>query len=582
MSANVLRVGQNRTRRSTVTYSGPDRRGVIRKLDRPVSAETAATVMVGVITVPICVATVAHALGAGLGPWSTGVADAAFVGFSIAAALLMFRWRLIGDAACVRLAATAAIIGLYFLVAATRPDTMDSGVAAALRIVSVTVIAPLTMDVLFGPEVRGDLRPVRFIVGMMAVALVGALFLGLSPARVVLQANPGGIRIVDLLAALVASVLAGMSVIEGVRRRRLLLVGLAAMLLSVGGSCTAFAVNDLGHWPSLSALFLFVGAVVFVAVVGSELQPAIDAVLIHDVHGRRRWEAAESQLTEAHSRIQVQRHDVSSMLSAIDGTLLVLTTQRDQLPAEDTDRLLVAIRDEVHVLQANLGGRPNNGRGYDLSELVETIVSVRDSGPDATPLRTRARNRNARAPRPRCRCRGQPPCKCGYPCATSTSHGDNSVYRPSWRAHRRDHGVRRRARSFGGRAAARVRAWMAGHISSKSTRKWHRSWTVPRSHRSRRGPRGAESIESLCASRPPRSDGQDHPPDDLGGRDGVASVFASTSATSGSRRGRRDVTVAFSRPQSHRMTAHENVNNACGTPTSPRTFTDRPILDDGR
>ncbi len=380
MSANVLRVGQNRTRRSTVTYSGPDRRGVIRKLDRPVSAETAATVMVGVITVPICVATVARALGAGLGPWSTGVADAAFVGFSIAAALLMFRWRLIGDAACVRLAATAAIIGLYFLVAATRPDTMDSGVAAALRIVSVTVIAPLTMDVLFGPEVRGDLRPVRFIVGMMAVALVGALFLGLSPARVVLQANPGGIRIVDLLAALVASVLAGMSVIEGVRRRRLLLVGLAAMLLSVGGSCTAFAVNDLGHWPSLSALFLFVGAVVFVAVVGSELQPAIDAVLIHDVRGRRRWEAAESQLTEAHSRIQVQRHDVSSMLSAIDGTLLVLTTQRDQLPAEDTDRLLVAIRDEVHVLQANLGGRPNDGRGYDLSELVETIVSVRDSG----------------------------------------------------------------------------------------------------------------------------------------------------------------------------------------------------------
>lgn len=363
-----------------MAYSGPDRRGVIRKLDRPVSAGTAAIVMLGVIAVPICIATVANAIGVGPGPWSTGVADAAFVGLSLAAALLIFRWRLIGDAACVRLAVTAAIIGLDFVVAATRPDTMDSGVAAALRVVSVVVIAPLTMDVLFGPEVRGDLRPVRFFVSTMVVALAAALFLGLSPARMILQANPGGIRVADLLAALVASVLAGLSVIEGVRRRRLLIVGLAAVLSSVGGSCAASAVNESGLWPSLSALFLFAGAVVFVAVVGSELQPAIDAVLIHDVRGRRRWEAAETQLTEAHSRIQVQRHDVSSMLSAIDGTLLVLTTQRDQLPAQDTDRLLAAIRDEVHVLQANLGGRPNLNRGYDLSELVETIVSVRDSG----------------------------------------------------------------------------------------------------------------------------------------------------------------------------------------------------------
>jgi signal transduction histidine kinase len=375
-------VGESRSgaRPSTIAYRGPDRRGVIRRLDRPVNLRSGAAMIVGAVAVPIAGAAIARTFHTGSGPWLTGVADAAFVGFSIAAALLLFRWRLVGDAACVPLSAAAAIVGLYFVLAAAHPDAMEAGLAATLRAVSVAIVVPLTLRVLFGPEVRGDLRPLRSVGGVLLVAVAVALPLGLSPARTAFDANPGGVRVVDVVAAFVSVVLAGMALLEGVRRRRLLLVGFAALLVSVGGASTAAAVGVSGPWQSVSALFLFVGAIEFLAVVGSELQPAINAVVIHDVRGRRRWEAAETQLTEAHSRIQVQRHDVSSMLSAIDGTLLVLTTQRDQLPAHDTDRLLAAVRDEVHVLQANLNGRSGEDLSYDLAELVANIVSVRDSG----------------------------------------------------------------------------------------------------------------------------------------------------------------------------------------------------------
>jgi signal transduction histidine kinase len=379
VSAHVLDVNRRRTRRS-VSYCGPDRRGVIEGLDRPINAGTATMVMLGGVALPIGIAAVTHGVGVGPGAWSTGIADAAVVGFSVAAALLIFRWRLLGDAACVQLAAVAAIIGLYVVFAATLSGTMAAGVAPALRVVSVAGIAPLTIGALFGPEVRGDLRPARFFFGTMLSVLAAGLLLGLTPARMALLWDPGGIRVLDLLVAIGAGALAGLSVFEGVRRRRLLPVGLAVMLSSLAGSCATFAMDGSGPWQIASVLFLFLGAVVFVAIVGKTLQPAIDAVVVRDVRGRRRWEVAETQLTEAHGRMQVQRHDVRRSLSAIDGTLLVVATLRDQLPSHDTDRLLAAVRDEVHVLQANLGGRGTGDRGYDLSELIESIVSSRASG----------------------------------------------------------------------------------------------------------------------------------------------------------------------------------------------------------
>lgn len=376
----VVRIERQPAASPPAAYRGRDRRGILRKLDRPVSSLYAAFLIAGVATVPILFATVARALDVGPGPWSTGVADAAFVGFSVSAALLLFQWRIVGDSASVSLASTAAVAGLFFVPATTRPVAMAAAVAAALRAVSVLMIAPLTWRAVFGPEVRAELRPVRSFAGALVLGFIVALLLGLSPARAIIEAQPGGIQLVDLAAAIVTIVLSGLALIEGFRRRRVLFLGLAALLLSMSGASVSIAVGASGPWREASALFLFVGALEFVAVVGSQLQSAVNAVVIHDVRGRRRWEAAEAQLTEVHSRIQVQRHDVNSMLSAIDGTLLVLDTQREQLADDDIDRLLGAVREEVSLLRANLSERSNDDRRYDLAELIATIVSVRDSG----------------------------------------------------------------------------------------------------------------------------------------------------------------------------------------------------------
>jgi signal transduction histidine kinase len=364
---------------TTLAYRGPDRRGVIRKLDRSVSGPQAVSMIVGIVAIPIVLAIVASETGASSGPWSTGVADAAFVGYSISAALLLLRWRILGDAACLSLASAVAVVGLFFVPSATRPVAMAAGLAAALRAVSVVTVVFLSLRTLFGPEVRAELRPARSFVGALLTTLAVGLLLGLSPARVVFELTVGGIRFFDLAAAIVTLALSGVALRQGVRLCRLRPVGLAAILLSISAASAANAANAPVAWQSLSALFLCVGAVEFVAIVGTGVASAINAVVIHDVRGRRRWEAAEAELTEVHSRFRVQRHDVESMLSAIDGTLLVLATQREELAERDTDRLLGAVREEVHLLRANLNGQSNDDRPYDLADLIATVVSVRDS-----------------------------------------------------------------------------------------------------------------------------------------------------------------------------------------------------------
>lgn len=369
-------------------YRGPDRRGLIRRFDRPVGVGAALGMALGVLGVPVVV--VASLAAAGDNPlaWSTGNADVAFVAYAAAASLLVLRWRLVGDAACIWLAGVAALAGLVLVPVVSHATTVAAlggvpvtgsglGLSAGLRAVAVVLVAVLAARALRGPEVHAGLRPARTVAAAVALTLALGLPLGLSPTRSLVQAHVAGVGLVDLVEAVGALVVAGLLLAEAARRRRLLLIGGATVLVAVGAACGAAGLHLHGAWRNLAVLFLLVGAVELVVAVGSDLQAAINAVVLHDVRGRRRWEAAESQLTEVRTTVQGQRHDVRNMLSAIDGTLLALSSQRDQLPAADVDRLLAAVRDELHWLQALVGGGERDARSYDLAELLAAVVSVR-------------------------------------------------------------------------------------------------------------------------------------------------------------------------------------------------------------
>jgi two-component system sensor histidine kinase MprB len=112
---------------------------------------------------------------------------------------------------------------------------------------------------------------------------------------------------------------------------------------------------------------------------GTDLRSALSAVVLHDMRGRRRWVAAESELDHVRSAYRGQSHDVTSMLSAVDGTLLVLAQQSESLPPEKSTQLIGAVRGQIQRLMTLLAEDRDSARTYDLSELLAGIVAVHAS-----------------------------------------------------------------------------------------------------------------------------------------------------------------------------------------------------------
>jgi len=85
--------------------------------------------------------------------------------------------------------------------------------------------------------------------------------------------------------------------------------------------------------------------------------------------------AAGKALARARLVYEERYHDINSMLSALDGTLLVLGSQRDRLPATEVDRLIAAVREEIQSLRDVLGSSGGPVRPYDLSKLLGQLVA---------------------------------------------------------------------------------------------------------------------------------------------------------------------------------------------------------------
>jgi signal transduction histidine kinase len=165
----------------------------------------------------------------------------------------------------------------------------------------------------------------------------------------------------------------------GIQRERRLLVAVGAVIVVAATATVLRAAHPGGVSLDLSALCLLAGAVVLVVTVGGELQSAISAVAANDLRGTRRWEAAESELSEMRSAMQGHRHDVRNVLNAVDGCLHLLASHRQSMSGLEVDRTLSAVRQEVQWLQMAFGDSADSS-SYDLSELLRGIIDVHASG----------------------------------------------------------------------------------------------------------------------------------------------------------------------------------------------------------
>ncbi|MGH9293172.1 MAG: sensor histidine kinase [Acidimicrobiales bacterium] len=313
---------------------------------------------------------------------STGAFDAAFVAYVVIATTLIIRWRLLGEAASVSFLAAATLIGLFVVPTMAQA----TGLADAVRVTAVLFLLGMCLDGVRAPDVRSRVRPERVVCTVVVIAPLLAVFLWFSSARFLVLARVGGY---DTLASIEVGCCLFVAIcllVGGIRRTSTLRISFAPALLSVA---MAYAARTFDYpasyaqvqnpWSILPSMALVAGSVVLLASLASDTRRMIGTVVLRDLRGRRRWEAAESELQDFRHGYQGQRHDVKSVLSAVDGTLLALSRQRRHLSAEQSGQLISAVRDQIRWLQSLYAGGDST-QSFDLSELLSAIVSVRAAG----------------------------------------------------------------------------------------------------------------------------------------------------------------------------------------------------------
>jgi len=371
-------------------YRGDDRRGIVERLSNPASSRLAIWGVALALLLPLAGAgalTLAPSLSAGA--VALGASDAALVAFVAAGLALLCRWRLVGDASSVALAASGLVAGLL-LVPVSHLGWAATGFIAALQLTAVAAIFVTAVAAFRLPEVCADLRSGLLVCSAVLGPLLLAVPLGLSPW-------PGG-GAGGATAALVAGsgeaaacALAALLMVErGVKRQQPLFVGAAGFLLAVAAARLAATpiLPASGGAAALPAFFLLVGGVELLLIAGVDLRSAFGAIVLHDVRGRRRWVAAESELDRVRRVYRGQSHDVTSLLTAVDGTLLVLATQAASLPEERSRQLLQSIRGQIERLTTILTEDRDHPVEYDLAELLAEAVALHAAG--ARPPRLRA------------------------------------------------------------------------------------------------------------------------------------------------------------------------------------------------
>ncbi len=362
---------------SSSGYRGSDRRGIVPRLADPLAARVAGWALFAVIAVPLAAIGVTRAVpGFPVQAASVATAGTASVVFLAAGAVVLMRWRLVGEAASVAIGAGTILVGLLVVPAIYAGDPMP-GYLAALQTTALLLALVLFLGVLGLPEVCSGLRP--GVVASWAAGGALVLALALTPLIVEAQRSRDGIGSVRALEALACAMVAAPLLVRGIRAGHLVIAATAVALISISAGCAAVSAGRLDATTAPAAppsFFLLIGAVQLLLLAAIDLRSVLGAVVLQDVRGRRRWAAAETELARVRSAQSGTSHDIASMLTAIDGALLVLSGQRAQLRVEDGDRLITAVRGQIQHLRRVLAADGGVACPYDLSELLLGIVAL--------------------------------------------------------------------------------------------------------------------------------------------------------------------------------------------------------------
>ena len=396
-SIRSVRNGEDSLDRGGIGYRGPDRRKAATETHASTRSLAVALGILALITIGVALA------AAGLVPargshrvhgaeWLTS--SAAMLA-ALAGAVCAMRWRLVGEACALWMAAALLV---YSGASIAFPSIVQSFVpgsdgaqswAEVLRPASVFVVIVLLSAAVAAPRVDSQLRP-RRVLAITALAFV----LGLAGAwlssgfRMVLGPALDRPSLTDSTAlgqvgiALVWAGLGAAFLYRSVRGQRAISPWIGVMLLSLAESRLAvgLSVTADASWTLAGQGFRLFG--VTAGLVGStrDLQRAfvrqraelLDSMLeLASTRARRRAERASEEERD---------HDLRAALAGIGGAALMLERHRDQLSEEDSTALARAVKAEIDRLQQIVNVRRSEAEPFGLAGALSPALLLAVAG----------------------------------------------------------------------------------------------------------------------------------------------------------------------------------------------------------
>lgn len=313
----------------------------------------------------------------------------ALVGASMAATLLfavawlnVVVWRVTGDSRSVYLAAAALSLAAVPVVSGVVvPGLIESAALDQVRpAVALTGIpAVVVLTVAARASQRLTVRSVRFVVGVVAGATVGALVIGAMPGLSTLDLE-AGISMPLAGPATSVTLAAGFGMVAAVHARAthrrsdhvLSWSGLAAVGVGV-----AYLIEVVGGDMAHPAAWLMTSAAVAVGLYGASVELQRHRVA-EQCDAREAAAVASLAVAAARSVHDIQqehRHEARAALFGIEAAAQCLSRYRHRLSAAELSELSSGLLSEIGRLRALVEDATRRSTSFDLREAVMPVVS---------------------------------------------------------------------------------------------------------------------------------------------------------------------------------------------------------------
>lgn len=302
---------------------------------------------------------------------------ATVVVFAAAGMLAWIRFRLAGDALSGAVGLVLLLQGTVALPLATVAPLLIAPTIAlpGVQLVTGGAVLAVCASAARAPQVDSGYAFARRYLVLSSGSILTAGALGRWPALTDVLGHPLlGLPAVDLMLALVATLVAARLAAAGWRRDRGVLVATAAAVLALGGGrvLRAVGLTGLPGFPlGAAALHLTAAAVVLLAVV-ADLRLVLSTRTAREQTVRARWTTAEERARAAEAEARRRSHDLRNGLAGIAGATHVLGVS-PRLDDPELAALATAVHDEVVRLQRAVAPAPRaSGRVHESGQQKES------------------------------------------------------------------------------------------------------------------------------------------------------------------------------------------------------------------